>query len=216
MKIKEIRAETIDITPRPKTKPRVAGIAHGGFITPMDRYPDLKARAGSVWQRAACIVKAEDGTRGFGLSLYGPPVASIINDQFAPLLEGQDCMATEKNWDAMNRTAARYSPAGLAAYAISAVDAALWDLKGKLLGQPVYSLLGGPQKEKIFCYASHTILDYGMETSLTWFLELGFKAVKVFVLHGPADGLDGLKKNEERVAKARELVGDNVELAVDC
>ena len=74
-------------------------------------------------------------------------------------------------------TAAPGSPS----YAISAVDNALWDLKGKLLGRPVYELLGGPQKESIPCYASNTDLSYGVEHSIGWFLELGFKAVKLFL-----------------------------------
>ena len=75
-------------------------------------------------------------------------------------------MATEK---LLGRHAARsrrqYGSAGLASYAISAVDNALWDLKGKLLGRPVYELLGGPQKESIPCYASNTDLSYGVEHS---------------------------------------------------
>jgi len=118
-------------------------------------------------------------------------------------------------WDMMQRVTAQYGTAGLASYAISAVDNALWDLKGKVLKRPVYELLGGPQKDDIFCYASATMADYGLDNSLEWFLELGFKAVKVFLQHGPADDLDGLNKNVELVARAREQVGDNVELMVD-
>ena len=57
-------------------------------------------------------------------------------------------MATEKLWDVMVRSTAAYGGQGLASYAISAVDTALWDLKGKLLQKPVYELLGGPQKDK--------------------------------------------------------------------
>ena len=112
-------------------------------------------------------------------------VQSIVNDHFAPLLEGQDTMAIEKNWDLMRRASSPYGTHGLASYAISAVDNALWDLKGKLLGVPVYELLGGPVKDKIFCYASNTTLTYGTEDYIDWFMELGFKAVKVFVRHGP-------------------------------
>ena len=47
-------------------------------------------------------------------------------------------------------------------------------------------------------------------------MELGFKATKLPCQYGPADGLDGLKKNIEFVANARELIGDNVELMLDC
>ena len=91
----------------------------------------------------------------------------------------------------------------------------MWDLKGKVLGRPVYELLGGPQKDRIFCYASATDAGYGLQNSIEWFLELGFRAVKVFLQYGPEDGLEGLRKNEEIVARAREQIGDEVELMVD-
>lgn len=222
MKITEIRAIPIDITPQPETTPRAPKINEGAaFVSPVDRYPEYASDRASWspsgrWKRVACVVTAEDGTWGMGLTVYAGPVARIINDHLGPALVGQNCMATEKLYDLMNRMTVPYGRTGLASYAISAVDTALWDLKGKILECPVYELLGGPQKERIFCYASNTILTYGMEASLDWFLELGFKAVKVFLTHGPHDGLEGLRKNEERVARAREIVGDDVELAVDC
>jgi L-rhamnonate dehydratase len=149
------------------------------------------------------------------MTLMSGPVVSLINDHLGPLLEGQDCMATEKCWDIMQRSTSSFGTAGLVSYAISAVDNALWDLKGKVLGRPVYELMGGPQKESIFCYASCTDMSYGVENSIAWFLELGFKAVKLFLRHGPEKDLDGLRLNEEMVAKTREQVGDSVEIAVD-
>ena len=222
MRIKDVRAALIEITPKPRTKPRVPRKDEGAeFISPMSRYSQFKGRRAhwspnSRWKRVACIVTAEDGTWGMGITLHGGPVASIINDHFAPVLTGENCMATEKLWDVMNRIASPYGAAGIASYAISAVDLALWDLKGKLLKRPVYELLGGPQKDRIFCYASNTVLDYGVENSIEWCMELGFKATKVFVTHGPVDGIEGLRKNEEMVARAREIVGDDIELMVDC
>ena len=215
MKIKEIKAIQIEVAPPIKTKPRVPRKEQWSLRGPMTRYPGYRERVGKPWKRTACIVTAEDGTKGFGISPHSGPCVGIINDLFAPLLAGENCMATEKLWDMMNRAVAQFSPAGVTSYAISAVDVALWDLKGKLLGRPVYELLGGPQKERIFCYASNTDRSYGMENSLQWFLELGFRAVKVFLICSPAEGLEGLRKNEEMVALARETVGDDVELAVD-
>ncbi|MBI2942382.1 MAG: L-rhamnonate dehydratase [Chloroflexi bacterium] len=216
MKIKEIRAAAIDLTPRPTTPPRVPRQAVEGFITPMARYPEFRRSDWSTrWRRTACVVTAEDGTWGLGLTTHGGPVERVVNDHFAPVLAGQDCLATEKLWDLMRRISAPYGSAGLASYAISAVDNALWDLKGKLLGRPVYELLGGPQKERIPCYASNTDLSYGTEHSLAWFRELGFRAVKVFLRHGPVSGLEGLRRDEEVVARAREQVGDDGELMVD-
>jgi L-rhamnonate dehydratase len=218
VKIKEIRAVTIDLRPSPTTTPRVSKLDNvPEWVSPMKRYPDYprsKWTAGN-WKRTACVVTAEDGTWGFGLTVHSGPVSEIINEHFAEFLVGENCMATEKIWDVMQRSSSPYGTAGLTSFAISAVDNALWDLKGKLLNRPVYELLGGPQKDRIFCYASNTDISYGTENSLAWFLETGFKAVKVFLRHGPEDGVEGLNRNEELVARAREQIGPDVELMVD-
>ena len=117
-------------------------------------------------------------------------------------------MATDRAWDMMMRIAMPYGSGGLAAYAISAVDLALWDLKGKLLRAPVYEIAGGPTRDTIECYATGNDTD--------WHLELGFPATKLACPHGAHDGLDGLARNEELVARTRELVGPNVEIMLDC
>lgn len=216
MKIKEIRAAAVDVTPHPRTTPRVPRQTVNGFVSPMARYPDFpRSSWGNRWKRTACVVTAEDGTWGLGLTTHGGPVERVINDHFTPVLTGQNCMATEKLWDVMQRISAPYGTAGLASYAISAVDLALWDLKGKLLGVPVYELLGGPQKDSIFCYASNTDLSYGTEHSIAWFLELGFKAVKLFLREGPEGGLASIRHAEDLVARTREQIGNDVELMVD-
>ncbi len=108
----------------------------------------------------------------------------------------------------MFRMTKSYGTPGLASYAISAVDLALWDLKGRIYDTPVYSLLGGPAREKIFCYCTGNDVD--------WYKELGFKAFKLACPYGPADGWDGIQKNEEFVANAREVIGDESELMLDC
>ncbi|HET7771312.1 MAG TPA: mandelate racemase/muconate lactonizing enzyme family protein [Chloroflexota bacterium] len=217
MKIKEIRAALVDIAPPMTTKPRVERQLSEGFASPMQRYPDVKRSDWSArWKRAAVMVTAEDGTFGLGFTNHGAPVREIVNGHFAPLLTGQDCEATEKLWDMMRLASAPYGTAGLASYAISAVDIALWDLKGKLLRRPVYELLGGPQKESIPCYASNTDLSYGTENSIAWFLELGFKAVKLFLREGAQAGIGGIRRTEEIVAATREQIGPDVELMLDC
>jgi L-rhamnonate dehydratase len=217
LKITSIQAVAVNLAPEIKTPPRVPKITDARFISPMARYPELqRSDWATSWTRAACLITAEDGTWGLGLTIHSGPVLSIINDHFAPLLTGQNPMATEKLWDMMRRAASPYHAAGLASYAISAVDNALWDLKGKLLGRPVYELLGGPQKEKIFCYASNTVISYGTEHSVDWFLELGFKAIKLFARYGPESGIEGIRKTEALVARTREQVGDDVELMLDC
>ena len=219
MKIKEIRAAAVDISPTPRTPSRVPRREVPDWVSPMMRYPEVRksdwSGGGGSWRRTACVVTAEDGTWGLGFTQFSGPLVPLINDHLSAVLVGLDCMATEKAWDMMQRITSQYGTGGLASYAISAVDNALWDLKGKLLGRPVYELLGGPQKDRIFCYASNTDISYGTENSIDWFLELGFRAVKLFLRHGPEDGLEGLRRNEELVARTREQIGDDVELMVD-
>ena len=206
MKIKEVRAIEIELNPQPKTSPRRSTRDKELVMNrPIDRYP--KSGTDGDWKRPACIITAEDGTWGFGISLFGTPVASLINTVYAPRLIGENCMAIEKLWDMMVRLSTPFGASGLASYAVSAVDCALWDLKGKILQRPVYELLGGPQKEKIFCYAS------GFDQE--WYMELGFKATKLFCPYGPEHGMEGLRKLEEMVADARRRIGDNIELMLD-
>ena len=206
MKIKEVRAIEIELNPQPKTSPRPSTRDKELVMNrPIDRYP--KSGTDGDWKRPACIITAEDGTWGFGISLFGTPVASLINTVYAPRLIGENCMAIEKLWDMMVRLSTPFGASGLASYAVSAVDCALWDLKGKILQRPVYELLGGPQKEKIFCYAS------GFDQE--WYMELGFKATKLFCPYGPEHGMEGLRKLEEMVANTRQRIGDNIELMLD-
>ena len=159
---------------------------------------------GPVWVKATL----EDGTWGLGSSTYSRPVAAIIQDHLAPQLVGQDGFAIERLADMMFRLTKLYGTSGLASYAISAIDLALWDAKGKALGQPVYSLIGGPVKDRIYCYSTGNDID--------WYQELGFTAHKLACPYGPADGLDGLSKNVELIAQVRDKVGDACEIMLDC
>ena len=178
---------------------------------PMTRYPRYaKSRPSWMtnWENFGCLVEAEDGTWGFAVGNYGKPVATIIDEYLGPRLVGENCMAIEKIYDMMVRMGSPYGATGLHSYAVSAIDLALWDLKGKILDRPVYELLGGPAREELFCYST------GGDTD--WYMELGFKATKLPCKYGPADGLDGLKKNVEFIGSTRELIGDDVELMLDC
>ncbi|MDP6063819.1 MAG: enolase C-terminal domain-like protein [SAR202 cluster bacterium] len=212
MKIKEIRAVPVSFDTDAATNVKERRPAWDGEVAnPMSRYPRYKSLRRlwtPSWGALACVITAEDGTWGLGLTTHSGPVAPIINDHIAPLLLDEDCMAIEKLWDMMFRIVSPYGSSGLASYAISAVDLALWDLKGKLLERPVYELLGGPARDDIFCYVTGNDSD--------WYMELGFEATKLACPYGPSDGLDGLKKNEELVANARETIGPEVELMLDC
>ena len=214
MKITNIQAVRLNApVTEPKTAPRRdSWWEHAEVANPMSRFPKVKRLRKlwlpKMWQQVGCKVTLEDGTWGLGLTDHGRVTAAIIDDHLAPNLIGEDGFAIDKLADMMFRMTKPYGSTGLASYAISAVDLALWDAKGKALEQPVYRLLGGPHKEKMFCYATGNDVD--------WFLELGFKAFKLACPYGPADGIDGMRKNEELVATTRQQIGDDCELMLDC
>ena len=212
MKIASVRA-----FPLRRRTPDLSGARRPGWqdgseiANPMSRYPRYKARRTS-WRPAfpeiGCLVTAEDGTWGFATGKMGAGAVALINDHLGAILVGEPCLATERLWDMMFRLASPYSAAGLASYAISAVDLALWDLKGRVLQRPVYELLGGPARDAITCYATGNDTD--------WHMELGFSATKLACPYGPADGLAGLAGNEALVADRRRLIGDGIDLMLDC
>ena len=197
----------VNTTPR-----REAWRASSEIANPMAWYPKVKAHRSlwlpQEWDDVWCKVTLEDGTWGLGSTQYGRPVAAIIDDHLGPKLIGEDGLAIEMLSTMMWRLTRLYGSMGIASFAVSAVDLALWDAKGRLLDQPVYSLIGGPQKEKLFCYATGNDVD--------WYQELGFAAFKFPCPYGPADGLDGIYKNEQFVANAREQIGSECELMLDC
>jgi L-alanine-DL-glutamate epimerase-like enolase superfamily enzyme len=102
--------------------------------------------------------------------------------------------------------------------AISAIDIALWDIKGKWLGQPVYRLLGGPVRDKIPAYAS--AVGYSLELDkvkerVKQFASDGYQATKWFLREGPTDGPEGVHKNVELIKTIREAAGPDMDIMID-
>jgi L-rhamnonate dehydratase len=185
--------------------------ADARVANPMSRYPryaDVRASWTPEFGRFGVVVEAEDGTAGFATGANGAPVATLIDTYLGERVVGESAMATQKVHDMLERLCSPFGTAGLASYAVSAVDLALWDLKGKLLDRPVYELLGGPSHDELTCYATGNDTD--------WYLELGFEATKLACPYGVADGRDGLRNTVDLVAERRDLVGDDVELMLDC
>lgn len=161
----------------------------------------------------------DDGTIGIGNAALAPHATKTTIDTYLkPLLIGQDPMDSEYLWQSMYRRTLPFGRKGIGMTAISAVDLAIWDAKGKLLNQPVFKLLGGRTKPKLPVYASR-LYSQPLDTLFTEakaYADQGFKAVKLRFGWGPKDGLSGMHKNVDLVKTTREAVGPDVDIMADC
>ena len=169
-----------------------------------------RAPAGrSSWPGSVLVeIETDNGAAGVGLGGGGQPGALIIENYLSPLLVGQNPLDIGHLWELLYRATFRYGQAGIVLMAMSAIDLALWDLKGKATGQPVWQLLGGKVHERIPVYA--TVRD------AAWAQTQGFYGIKLGGPYGPRDGSEGMRKNEERVAAVREQVGTEFRIMIDC
>jgi L-alanine-DL-glutamate epimerase-like enolase superfamily enzyme len=141
----------------------------------------------------------------------GRAIQALIDHDLAPLLLGQDASDIQGLWQLMWQHLLYVGRGGLAAFAIAAVDIALWDLYGVREQQPLYALCGA-QARAIPAYGSGVDLPKPLD-KLLWqiegFMARGFPGVKVKVgRHNP-------REDEQRVAAVRKLIGDRVDLMLD-
>jgi L-alanine-DL-glutamate epimerase-like enolase superfamily enzyme len=161
-------------------------------------------------------VRAAEGLEG----MYGPidrEVAIVIDEQLQPFLKGKDALAQEKLWDQMYRSN-RHARRGHYLMAISAVDNALWDLRGRYFKTPVYRLMGGPTRTSVEAYASALGSSLEPDRAASRAAQLkqdGYRAQKWFLAYGPGDGTAGMRKNVDLVKVLREAVGEDVDLMFD-
>jgi L-rhamnonate dehydratase len=188
----------------------------------LDIYPEFNARTSSSHPPGAPVhalyveIRTDEGISG----LFGPIEdwqAFHIQRALRPFLVGRDPLATELLYDQMIRMD-RHGRSGLYMTAISAVDCALWDLKGKAWGQPIYRLLGGPTRPTVPAYAS--MLGFSTEPVQAadiarQYKALGYTAQKWFFRYGPGDGAIGLEKNLAMAHAVREAVGPYYPLMFD-
>jgi L-alanine-DL-glutamate epimerase-like enolase superfamily enzyme len=164
-------------------------------------------------------IELDDGTIGIGNAALAPhAVKTTIDTYLRPLLVGADPMDSEYLWQSMYRRTLPFGRKGIGMTAISALDLAIWDAKGKLLKQPVFRLLGGRTKSKIPVYASR-LYSQPLDTlyaEAKAYAEAGYDAVKLRFGWGPKDGVAGMHRNVQLVKTTREAVGDSVDIMADC
>lgn len=211
---------------------RIVEIVVHSVVAPLGRAFWMSLEPYTAASELVVQVRTDDGLTGIG-EIHGRPqeqIAAIIRDDFAPMLLGQDPLDHERHWSAMfaathtRRMAAFAAAAGQPHFgggarpqmlaALAGLDIALWDLKGKAVGLPVYRLLGGSRRQ-VPCYASGGYYGSdggpdvaGLVAEMESYAALGYRAVKMKV--GGAD----VATDAARVAAVRRALPD-VEIMLD-
>ena len=147
---------------------------------------------------------------GIGYTYADKATATLVRDRLLPLLRGRDAMDVTGAWMAMTTAVRNLGRPGIASMAIAAVDAALWDVKARLLNLPLVKLLGAV-RDAVPVYGSGGFTSYSIERlqrQLAGWVERGIRAVKMKVGRVPAD-------DHARVRAARAAIGPASGLFVD-
>ena len=183
---------------------------------------------GRITSLSICLVDVETsaGITGTGMTAITEEevVASIVNDVAAHALVGRDPMRHEQLWDRLYWLLTPRGQSGYASHAIAAIDLALWDIKGQLLGEPCWRLLGGA-RDHVPVYATFGFAFFGRDelaaAAAEW-VGRGFTRLKMTV------GQHALQRRDEpravhdviaddvaRVGAVREAVGPGVQIFID-
>jgi L-rhamnonate dehydratase len=175
-----------------------------------------------------CIVDVEldDGRTGTGMTAITEEevVGSIVNDIASHALVGMDPLRHEQIWDRLYWLLAPRGQSGYASHAIAAIDLALWDLKGQILGQPCWRLLGGARSQ-VPVYATFGFAFFERDelasAALSW-VDRGFKRLKMTVGHHalqrrdePRLLADVIAEDVKRLEAVRNAVGPEVQIYID-
>ena len=184
---------------------------------PVDPKNSVTLGIGRAVKRDAVIVKVttESGIVGWGESHHGRcpgAVAHLVNTTLKQLVLGMDAHDVVGVWNKIYaRQLASHGMGAGACLAMSGIDMALWDIRGKALRVPLYRLLGGTSKP-VPAYAGGVSLGYQEPSALVAeaqpLVEAGYKAIKLRVGDTPARDL-------ARVQAVRKALGDDIELLVD-
>ena len=183
------------------------------IANPMSRYPVYQTSR-SKWGMDAIKgifieVTTETGAVGFATA-YGGYISSwVIKNHFNRFLIGADARDVNLLYDQMYRASIPYSGQnGVIINTIAGIDLALWDLVGKIRGEPVHKMIGGKVKDNLQTYVT------GPKAKL--YKDWGHAGSKIPLPYGPGDGISGLKKNQEIIMETRKEVGPDYRLMIDC
>ncbi len=189
---------------------RVGPAAVSAYEIPTD-FPE--ADGTYAWSKTTLVVVElpAGGARGFGYTYANTAAAEFIRAKLAHIVEGRDPMDVPGAWAAMQRAVRNDGRPGIVSSAIAAVDAALWDLKARLLDLPLAKLLGLAHEGGVAAYGSGGFTSYPidrLQAQLRGWAEDGLPAVKMKVGTDP-------EQDFERARQARAAIGPSVHLYVD-
>lgn len=163
-------------------------------------------------------IETDEGHVGIGNAGLCPDITKqIIDSKLKSLLINENPLNTEYLYEKMYRSSVAYGRKGAVLAAISALDIALWDIKGLVLNQPVFMLLGGRTKSHIETYYSRLYtrdLD-SLQQEAAHYKAEGFSGMKLRCGYPLTEGLAGMKKNVEMVKVVRDAVGDDVDIMLE-
>ncbi len=163
-------------------------------------------------------IETDAGIEGIGVAWFGAALTATLKhavDQLSALALGEDPLRVEAVGRKLRAAASSAGPGGISMLAYSAIDMALWDIKGKVLNQPLSMMLGG-LREQVPTYASGALmrtfpLDHVVQAAPR-LIEKGFKQMKT-QLALPGDTAP--RREVERVRRIREAVGPDIDLMCD-
>lgn len=199
--------------------PTIQSIEVCAASVPLDKVTSFSNRTVTNRHYGLVKVRSTDGIEGIGFCYVGSAAGEIfrvaVEQLLAPVLIGKDSLAVEGLWKDMYQESLLHGRMGTVMRALSALDIALWDLNAKHAGLPLHKFLGAVETETVAAYASGGYYVEGKTAEMVGeemasYVELGFSAVKMKTGRWSPSG------EESRVKAAREAIGDDVELMLDC
>jgi L-alanine-DL-glutamate epimerase-like enolase superfamily enzyme len=181
----------------------------GAYTIPTDA---PEADGTLAWDATTIVVvhARGGGESGVGYTYADVSTAKLISSKLAGVVRGRDAMAPQATWEAMVEQTRNLGRPGITSMAIAAVDLAVWDLKARVLGLPLCSLLG-MARDRVPIYGSGGFTAYSFQRlaqQLGGWVEEGIPRVKMKVGSVPSE-------DPERVMVARDAIGPATELFVD-